>query len=89
MSHSDIKVIPIFLKNDLEIKPEWFNEADVPFEKMWRDDKFWLPHVISNEFVSGYFSFKADQAEIIEQRVDVFSTERQLLEVIEDRIDKQ
>ena len=62
-----------------EIRPEWFREGDVPFESMWRDDRFWLPHVIANKFVKGYFSFKADQAEIIDQKLQVFGSEQELL----------
>lgn len=29
-----------------EMKPEWFPEASVPFERMWIDDAQWLPIVL-------------------------------------------
>jgi len=29
------------------MKPERFSIKDIPFDKMWEDDKIWLPRVIS------------------------------------------
>jgi hypothetical protein len=26
-----------------EMRPQWYAEADLPFDKMWPDDKYWLP----------------------------------------------
>ncbi len=40
-----------------EMKPQWFNVDDVPFDNMWPDDPFWLPYVIEGKTVEGDFLF--------------------------------
>ena len=25
-----------------EMRPKWFNKSEVPYDKMWADDKYWL-----------------------------------------------
>ena len=29
-----------------EMEPRWFGVAEVPYDRMWQDDKFWLPSVL-------------------------------------------
>lgn len=41
-----------------EIKPLWVSEDDLPYDKMWQDDKFWLPSVLEGKIVHGIFYFK-------------------------------
>ncbi len=40
-----------------EMKPRWFKIEEIPFEKMWPDDPFWLPEVIKGKFVKAEFEF--------------------------------
>lgn len=40
-----------------EMKPEWFNKAKIPFEKMWVDDALWLPKVLAGESLEAEFVF--------------------------------
>jgi len=35
----------------------WFDFADIPFDEMWEDDRYWLPKVLRGESVTGQFSF--------------------------------
>jgi hypothetical protein len=28
------------------MKPEWFNIKNIPYDKMWEDDKIWLPEIL-------------------------------------------
>ena len=51
------------------MKPQWFNENNLPFEQMWKDDIFWLPQIIENNFVKAYFLFKENQEDIIKQNI--------------------
>jgi 8-oxo-dGTP pyrophosphatase MutT (NUDIX family) len=44
-------------KESEEMKPQWFDQGDIPLESMWADDKYWLPKVLSGEKVEGWFSF--------------------------------
>ena len=32
-----------------EIEPAWFPIVDIPYDKMWEDDKTWLPRIIDWE----------------------------------------
>lgn len=57
--------------NKKEIRPEWFNENEIPFDKMWKDDIHWLPHLVNNKCVRAYFLFKDDEETIVSQRVQI------------------
>ena len=41
-----------------EMRPKWFRTEDIPFEKMWDDDKHWLPKVLAGEKLKAEFIFK-------------------------------
>ncbi len=40
-----------------EMKPQWYKTSEVPYDKMWKDDKYWLPKVIGGKFVEAEFVF--------------------------------
>lgn len=60
------------------MKPHWFNESDIPYTEMWRDDIFWLPHVISSKYVKAQFVFAEDHETILSQILKVFDTKLEL-----------
>ncbi|KAG1438258.1 hypothetical protein G6F56_012714 [Rhizopus delemar] len=68
-------------KETEEMKPDWFNYKDIPYDQMWADDKQWLPLVIEQQqnFV-GYFHFAEDQTTILEQRLFNINDKRVLTE---------
>ena len=37
--------------------PRWFDVSDIPYSKMWSDDKYWLPEVIVGKYVTADFYF--------------------------------
>lgn len=43
-----------------EMAPQWFKITDIPYEKMWQDDPFWLPHVLAGKKVVSTFTFDKD-----------------------------
>ncbi len=43
-----------------EMNPAWFKVSDIPYAKMWPDDKFWLPEVLKGNFVTATFRFDDD-----------------------------
>lgn len=53
-----------------EIRPEWFNIADIPYAKMWVDDEHWLPQVLEGQKIEARFKYN-DQFEIVEYHVDI------------------
>lgn len=40
-----------------EIKPEWLEISDLPYERMWGDNEYWLPRVLSGEKVEARFNY--------------------------------
>lgn len=56
-----------------EMKPEWFQFSDIPYEHMWADDPHWLPRVLQGEKLIGKVWFNEDGKTIKEMewhRVD-------------------
>ena len=48
-----------------EMKPEWFNFSDIPYSKMWQDDKYWLPLLLQGKRVTGTFHFGDDNESVV------------------------
>ncbi|MGD2072863.1 MAG: 8-oxo-dGTP diphosphatase [Candidatus Thorarchaeota archaeon] len=48
------------IKESDEMKPEWFDINDIPYDEMWADDKYWLPLLLSNRKFEGNFQFNGD-----------------------------
>ena len=40
-----------------EMRPAWFRLTDIPFDKMWPDDRHWLPRFLEGQPVHGKFYF--------------------------------
>jgi 8-oxo-dGTP pyrophosphatase MutT (NUDIX family) len=51
-----------------EMRPQWFKVEDIPYDKMWIDDIFWIPRVLKGETLKGKFVFKGP-GEIVEQEL--------------------
>jgi len=52
-----------------EMAPKWFKVNEIPFDEMWDDDKYWLPHVLENRKLKAKFAFdKKDK--IVEQVIE-------------------
>lgn len=47
-----------------EMKPQWFDIKDIPFDAMWPDDKHWLPMVLAGKKVEGRFNLINEGAHI-------------------------
>lgn len=40
-----------------EMKPEWFNVDQIPYDVMWPDDKLWFPQMLQNKRFAAHFIF--------------------------------
>ena len=40
-----------------EMRPHWFRLTDIPFDKMWPDDRHWLPLYLEGKRLDGRFYF--------------------------------
>ncbi|AGB37902.1 8-oxo-dGTP diphosphatase [Natronococcus occultus] len=45
------------LRPSEEARPEWVPVEDVPYDRMWEDDRLWLPAVLEGDTVAGEFRF--------------------------------
>ena len=43
-----------------EMKPEWFDEDKIPYDKMWDTDRYWMSFLLNNRKFIGYFKFDKD-----------------------------
>ena len=43
-----------------EAAPFWCDLKEIPFDKMWQDDKIWLPRALRGESITGIFIFDED-----------------------------
>jgi len=53
-----------------EMNPKWFNKKDIPFEKMWPDEKLWLPLILEGKSVEAEFMFDKNES-IIDQSLKI------------------
>ena len=51
-----------------EMKPQWFLIKDIPYEKMWVDDKYWLPLFLEGKKFNGKFMFN-EKNEVIKHEL--------------------
>jgi 8-oxo-dGTP pyrophosphatase MutT (NUDIX family) len=40
-----------------EMKPQWFDEDEIPYNEMWADDILWLPRILISEKLEADFYF--------------------------------
>lgn len=43
-----------------EMRPRWFDIADIPYDTMWPDDRFWFPHLFAGRAFAAYFLFSGE-----------------------------
>ena len=41
-----------------EMRPQWYDLAAIPYEKMWLDDRYWLPLALEGKLFKGRFLFR-------------------------------
>jgi hypothetical protein len=42
------------------MKPYWYNVSEIPYDKMWPDDKLWLPMALQGKSFMGRFDYEDD-----------------------------
>lgn len=43
-----------------EAVPMWVDERDIPYGRMWADDRIWMPHMLGGRWFDGRFLFDGD-----------------------------
>ena len=52
-----------------EMRPQWFHINDIPFDRMWPDDRYWFPMFLAGQRFKGKFVFMG-QDNIIEHNLE-------------------
>ena len=43
-----------------EMKPQWYQYQEIPYDEMWIDDIYWLPKVLNGHKIEAEFHFNED-----------------------------
>lgn len=71
------KIVHVFLIDSWKGEPteseemgfEWHDIEKIPFERMWDDDKHWIPKVLNGKTIKGKFSFGEDNSTIANHEI--------------------
>jgi 8-oxo-dGTP diphosphatase len=53
-----------------EADPEWYPLDGVPYDEMWPDDRYWLPHLLDGERFFGWFQFDDEGDHLLEWTIE-------------------
>ena len=53
-----------------EMKPQWFKTEIIPYDEMWDDDKYWLPHILEGKKLKAKFFFD-EQDKVSKQKINL------------------
>jgi len=62
-----------------EADPFWCPLEEIPYDKMWADDKIWLPEMLNGGFISGRFIFDGDTMLDSKVETEILRPERKAL----------
>ncbi|KAK7046763.1 7,8-dihydro-8-oxoguanine triphosphatase [Favolaschia claudopus] len=51
-----------------EMRPEWFDQDNVPFDNMWESDRHWLPLLLTNQRFSARADFVKEGGQYVPRR---------------------
>ncbi len=79
MSDSPDILCHVYRANDLEGTPSETDEAvpvwtalgDIPYHRMWEDDRHWLPLLLDDQTFHGRFVFQGERMEWMDMRTDI------------------
>ena len=57
------------LKQSEEGEVKWFSIRELPLEKMWQDDKYWIEHLLQRKRFDADFYFDKDNKNIISHEI--------------------
>ncbi len=57
-------------KETEEMRPQWFELADIPYDSMWAGDKYWLPLVLDGKKIEADFYFD-EQNKVADKRIKI------------------
>ena len=53
----------------------WVPCSALPYDEMWEDDRFWMPHMLAGRRFTGWYLFDGDS--MVDYRLDVEDSEQE------------
>ena len=50
---------------------QWFSRDKIPYDRMWDDDKYWLPAILDGKRVQATFVFRENNGENVVEYKDI------------------
>jgi len=50
---------------------KWFRFQDIPYDKMWEDDQYWLPAFLEGKKVKGTFWFNQEGTNLVDHKLTI------------------
>ncbi|MBI5871556.1 8-oxo-dGTP diphosphatase [archaeon] len=77
------QLVHVFLVNEWNGRPKeseemgvgWFDITSIPYERMWDDDKHWLPLILSGKTIKARFSFDKENKYVKSKEIEECSFE--------------
>lgn len=96
MINHDRRIVHIFNASNVdgepveteEMRPQWFDFQNIPYDDMWPDSKFWLPLILKDSWLFARFTYKGDY-EIVDHIVKELHEAPSLTDGIQDYFNKK
>ena len=53
-----------------EMTPQWFVLSEIPYDKMWDEDKYWMPMILDGKKIEGDFIFEEGE-KLLKQEIKI------------------
>ncbi len=60
-----------------EMKPRWFSQDEIPFDKMWPNDRLWLPSFLEGKSVDATFTLDSEMKRVVAHEMSFFNPEHE------------
>merc|ERR1712079_998463 len=74
-----------------EMKPKWFNIEDIPYDKMWKDDIYWMPYLFHSDgpqYFIGAAYFDKENVMLNQRFKSIHDDKRQIEYLLNGQYDK-
>lgn len=56
-----------------EMKPQWFEYSEIPYDEMWADDPYWLPQLLAGKNIRGSIHFdNPDSQQMLSKSIEEY-----------------
>ncbi|SDT11811.1 8-oxo-dGTP diphosphatase [Microlunatus soli] len=52
-----------------ELAPQWYDVDAIPLDRMWDDDRYWLPRILAGERLTAEFSYDDAGTRVVSHRI--------------------